>query len=112
MPADTWTPAADAALQTAAALGHPRPLIARAVLEATGWRPSPASVTARAAERAGALRAPGRPRLDLGSRARLEVRLDPTVLGTLAEVAAAAGVSPAALAAQVLSDWARAGGAP
>jgi hypothetical protein len=109
-----WTPAADAALQTAHALGHPSRRMAEAVQAATGWLPTPSQCRYRAAALGLPPRVSGRPRVNRSSQVRLEVRIEATVLGTLAEVAAAAGVSPPALAAQVLTDWARAGsgGAP
>jgi hypothetical protein len=109
-----WTTAADAALTTAHALGQTSYRQAQAVEAAAGWLPTPSQVRHRAAALGLPRRGPGRPRVDRSSQVRLEVRIEAPVLGTLAEVAAAAAVSPAALAAQVLTDWARAGsgGAP
>lgn len=107
-----WTEAADAALTTAHELGQTAPRQAQAVHAATGWQPSPAQVRRRAA----ALGLPPRPRgapRQGPPRPTLTMTLDRDVLAALAEVAAAAGVSPAQVAAGIVSDWARrpAGGA-
>jgi uncharacterized protein (DUF4415 family) len=106
-----WTPAADAALTTAHQLGQTARRQAQAVEAAAGWLPSPAQCRHRAAALGLPPRHRGRPRREGQPRPTLTLTLDPDVLGVLAEVAAAAGVSPSQVAARVVSDWARAGGA-
>jgi uncharacterized protein (DUF4415 family) len=113
MTAPTWTPAADAALTTAHALGHPSRRIAEAVRDAVGWLPTPSQVRHRAAALGLPQRPRGQPRRPGPPRPTVTLTLDRDVLGVLAEVAATAGVSPAQVAAGIVSDWARrpAGGA-
>ena len=108
-----WTPAADAALTTAHELGHPSRRMAEAVCDAVGWLPTPSQVRHRAAALGLPPRPRGQPRRSGPPRPTVTLTLDPEVLGVLAEVAAAAGVSPAQVAARVVGDWARrpAGGA-
>lgn len=105
----TWTPAADAALTTAHGLGDTAHRQAQAVEAATGWRPSHAQVRRRAAALGLPPRPRGAPRRADAPRPTVTISVDLGVLGVLAEVAAAAGVSPAQVAARVVGDWARAG---
>ena len=108
-----WTPAADAARTTAHGLGDTAHRQAQAVEAATGWLPSRAQVQRRAAALGLPPGRPGQPRKG-PPRPTVTVTVDLDVLGVLAETAAAAGVSPARVAAGIVSDWARrpAGGAP
>jgi len=108
-----WTEAADAALTTAHELGQTAHRQAQAVHAATGWLPSPAQVRRRAAALGLPARPRGQPRRSGPPKPTVTLTLDLDVLGVLAEVAAAAGVSPAQVAARVVEDWARrpAGGA-
>jgi len=109
-----WSPAADAALQTAHALGDTAHRQAQAVEAAAGWLPSPAQCRRRAAALGLPPRPRGAPRRADAPRPTVTITVDLGVLGVLAEVAAAAGVSPAQVAAGIVSDWARrpAEGAP
>jgi hypothetical protein len=104
-----WTPAADAALRTSHELGDTAHRQAQAVEAATGWRPSPGQCRRRAAALGLPPRPRGQPRRADAPRPTVTVTVDLDVLGVLAEVAAAAGVSPAQVAARVVGDWARAG---
>jgi hypothetical protein len=109
-----WTPAADAALRTSHELGQTAHRQAQAVEAATGWLPSHAQCRRRAAALGLPPRPRGAPRRADPPRPTVTITVDPDVLGVLAETAAAAGVSPAQVAAGIVSDWARrpAGGAP
>jgi len=102
-----WTPAADAALTTAHALGDTAHRQAQAVHAATGWRPSDAQCRRRAAALGLPPRPRGAPRRADPPRPTVTITVDLDVLGVLAEVAAAAGVSPAQVAAGIVSGWAR-----
>ena len=102
-----WTPAADAALQTSHALGHPSRRMAEAVRDAVGWLPTPSQVRHRAAALGLPPRPRGQPRRSGPPRPTVTISIDSDVLGVLAEVASAAGVSPAQVAAGIVNDWAR-----
>ena len=101
-----WTPAADVALTTAHELGQTARQQAQAVYAATGWLPSPAQCRRRAAAWGLPPRPRGAPRQG-PPRPTVTISIDSDVLGVLAEVAAAGGVSPAQVAAGIVSDWAR-----
>ncbi len=100
-----WTPAADAALTTAHALGDTAHRQAQAVQAAAGWLPSPAQCRRRAAALGLPPRPRGQPRRADPPRPTVTITVDLDVLGMLAEVAAAAGVSPAQVAAAIIVDW-------
>jgi hypothetical protein len=102
-----WTPAADAALTTAHGLGDTAHRQAQAVQAAAGWLPSPAQCRRRAAALGLPPRPRGAPRRADPPRPTVTITVDLDVLGALAEVAAAAGVSPAQVAAGIVSGWAR-----
>ena len=108
-PTVSWTPAADAALTTSHALGDTAHRQAQAVAAATGWQPSPAQCRRRAAALGLPPRPRGAPRRAGPPKPTITITIDADVLGVLAEVAAAAGVSPAQIAARVVGDWAQAG---
>jgi|688.fasta_scaffold629071_2 hypothetical protein len=104
-----WTPTADAVLTTHAALGQTAWAISRAIADATGWAPGRDAIRARAQKLGVQLRGAGRPRLPEGrpEPVRLGLRLTVDTAAALAEAAAAAGIHPSALAAEVIETWAR-----
>jgi hypothetical protein len=104
MAARHWTPEEDAALQTAAALGHTFALTRQAVEAVRGL---PLTRHALAARRADLGLAPGplgRPRKTAAGPAPLQVTLGLAELTALAERAWAAEVTPDALAASIIRD--------